>query len=80
MLDISFGTLTCGGTKDDSDDFSRWDSIRIACWMDFINDVLYCWIMGIETLNRLSRGIVGTPAAVSKFRNVCLGKCGQLIL
>ncbi len=54
MLDISFGTLTCRGTKDDSDDFSRWDSICIACRMGGINDVLHCWVVGIETLNRLA--------------------------
>jgi hypothetical protein len=52
MLDISFGTLTGRGTRDDSDDFSRWDSLRIACRMAFINAVLHCWIVGIETLNR----------------------------
>ncbi len=46
------------GAKDDSDDFSRWDSIYIACRMDFIIDVLHCWIVGTETLNRLSRSIV----------------------
>lgn len=57
MLDISFGTLTGRGTKDDSDDFSRWDSIRIACRMAFISDVLHRGVMGIEALNRLSRGI-----------------------